>query len=133
MNDRTSHARGWLAKAESDLAAARRLTEGGGPYDGACFHAQQAAEKALKAVLAAVDAPIPRTHNLEDLLVQAAAAAPQSALARSDLDLTDLTPFAVELRCDMEFWPDRPVAVDAAAKAGRVVDLAASIVRPPSR
>jgi HEPN domain-containing protein len=128
MNDKRSHARGWLAKAASDLAAARRLTDGDGPYDVACFHAQQAAEKALKAVLAAVDAPIPRTHNLEDLLAQSAAVAPGSRLATRGLDLADLTPFAVELRYDMEFWPARDVALDAVEKAARVVEMVTAIV-----
>ena len=69
MNDKASHARQWLAKADSDLMASQRLLDGDGPFDAVCFHAQQAAEKALKAWLAVADAPIPRTHNLEDLLV----------------------------------------------------------------
>ena len=50
MNDSGTHARGWLAKAASDLAAARQLAAGDGPYDVACFHAQQAAEKAGRVV-----------------------------------------------------------------------------------
>jgi len=33
-----------------------------------CFHAQQAAEKALKAVLVAYGIPVPKTHNLRTLL-----------------------------------------------------------------
>jgi len=32
-----------------------------------CFHAQQAAEKALKAILVAYDVALPRTHNLRTL------------------------------------------------------------------
>ena len=32
-----------------------------------CFHAQQAAEKALKAILVAYDVIVPRTHNLRTL------------------------------------------------------------------
>ena len=35
-----------------------------------CFHAQQACEKALKAVLASAGTEIPRTHNLEELQVR---------------------------------------------------------------
>ena len=50
MNDSASHARAWLAKAASDLAAAERLLAAAGPYDAVCFHAQQACEKALKGV-----------------------------------------------------------------------------------
>jgi len=41
MADRISHARGWFLKAESDLSAARRVLDGEGPFDTACFHAQQ--------------------------------------------------------------------------------------------
>ena len=37
-------------------------------HDLACFHCQQAAEKYLKALLQEWGLPVPRTHNLEDLL-----------------------------------------------------------------
>jgi HEPN domain-containing protein/predicted nucleotidyltransferase len=59
----------WLNLARGDLASATVLL---GHQDSALrnvgFLAQQAAEKALKAVLAARDADIPRTHDLTDLL-----------------------------------------------------------------
>jgi HEPN domain-containing protein len=41
MNDKRAHARAWLAKAESDHLAARRLLDAGGPFDAVCFHAQR--------------------------------------------------------------------------------------------
>ena len=41
---------GWLRKADSDLATASRVVAGEGPYDTACYHAQQAIEKSLKAL-----------------------------------------------------------------------------------
>lgn len=47
-----------------------------------CFHGQQAAEKALKAVLAAWDLPAPRSH---DLTVLAAAVAPVAAMPEAVL------------------------------------------------
>jgi len=129
MNDSQTHARGWLLKAASDLTAARRLVAAGESYDAACFHAQQAAEKALKAILAAADAPIPRTHNLEDLHAQCltlSLAGVPGDFAR--LDVSELTPFAVELRYDMEFWPERSVAEQAIALASQVYDAAAALV-----
>jgi HEPN domain-containing protein len=67
MSDQTDLARGWLRKACSDLAAARRILSGEGPYDTACFHSQQATEKTFKALLAYRGQPIPRTHDLEEL------------------------------------------------------------------
>jgi len=67
MPDRTQLAPGWFLKAESDLNTAQRMAESDGPYDTACFHAQQAAEKYLKGLLAFQGEPFPRTHNLEEL------------------------------------------------------------------
>jgi HEPN domain-containing protein len=45
--------RRWVRKAEHDLEAARLILAGGSncPYDTACFHCHQAAEKYLKALL----------------------------------------------------------------------------------
>ena len=51
MKDKTDLARAWLEKSDSDLNTARWITDGPGPFDKACFHAQQATEKALKAFL----------------------------------------------------------------------------------
>ena len=40
----------WLARAEGDLALAKVALPEGGYYEDLCFHAQQAAEKAIKAI-----------------------------------------------------------------------------------
>lgn len=66
---RIEDVRGWLRKADLDLrAAAHDLTaSGAGLSSDAVFHAQQAAEKALKAFLAWHDVPFRKTHNLEEL------------------------------------------------------------------
>ena len=129
MNDKASHARQWLAKANSDRIASQRLLDGGGPYDAVCFHAQQAVEKALKALLALADVPIPRTHNLEDLLAQCLALPSMAAASGLEaLDLSDLTPFAVEARYDIEFWPERVEATAALAIATQVCAAVAQIV-----
>ncbi len=119
MNDNSSHARQWMAKANNDLLAGERLVAAGGPYDAVCFHAQQAVEKALKALLAFAQAPIPHTHNLEDL--QAACLEIASVVVPTGLstwDLAELTPFAVESRYDVEFSPDEQTARQAIALAG---------------
>jgi len=57
----------WLQKARRDIRVAE-LALGEDLYDEVAFHAQQAAEKALKAVLVALGARPPRTHSLERLL-----------------------------------------------------------------
>ena len=58
--------RRWLSKARTDLTVALVVLEQGPGMDPwvCCFHAQQAAEKALKAVLVAQGAEPPFIHNL---------------------------------------------------------------------
>jgi HEPN domain-containing protein len=62
--------REWVDKAEGDFATAQReLRARRQPnFDAACFHAQQCAEKYLKALLLEQGATFPKTHNLIDLL-----------------------------------------------------------------
>ena len=59
----------WLKRARSNLARAkadRHLPEV--LYEDLCFDAQQAAEKAIKAVLVYKKIPFPKTHDIIDLL-----------------------------------------------------------------
>jgi len=57
----------WIHKAEEDMVMAR-LAVTNALWSPACFHAQQAAEKALKALFESVALPVPRTHDLVVLL-----------------------------------------------------------------
>jgi HEPN domain-containing protein/predicted nucleotidyltransferase len=59
----------WLAHARSDLVVARLARSNSDVLpEQACFHAQQAVEKAVKAVLLARNVDFPYTHNLEELV-----------------------------------------------------------------
>ena len=61
--------REWLEKAEGDLKVARREAQTTDPvYDAVCFHAQQCAEKYLKALLEEHNVIFPRIHDLVALL-----------------------------------------------------------------
>lgn len=66
----------------------------------AFFHAQQAVEKALKAVMCLHALEYRRTHDLEELAGQLADVGHPPRVAESDLRL--LTPYAVEYRYDDE-------------------------------
>ncbi len=58
----------WLKKATTDLRAAELDLAGDPPLlEDLVFHCQQAAEKALKALLTWHDEPFGKTHNLEEL------------------------------------------------------------------
>lgn len=58
----------WLRYAKANLALAQVPLPAGGLYELLCFHAQQAAEKSLKAVLIHHGIEPPRPHNLENLI-----------------------------------------------------------------
>src|SRR5712692_2174096 len=59
----------WLAKAQHDLAAARKLSAEPDPYlDTAIYHCQQAAEKAVKGFLVFHDQDFEKTHNIRFLV-----------------------------------------------------------------
>jgi HEPN domain-containing protein len=102
---------GWLLKAESDLTNARMCLAAGQALDTACFHAQQAAEKYIKAYLTAHELDFPFIHNLEKL-VELCAQLDPSFLSIKTLS-QELTPYAVELRYDDEFWPSVETAHEA--------------------
>ncbi|MBI4568276.1 MAG: HEPN domain-containing protein [Planctomycetes bacterium] len=111
-------AQGWWRKGDSDLAAARVVLDAGTSLDTTCFHAQQAAEKHLKAFLSFHGVAFPFTHNIEvpiDLC----------ATLRADFLVLkvmaqQLTPFAVEARYNTDFWPDHAVAASALDIAGEI-------------
>ena len=85
----------WLRHARSDLALCRVPKTKAILRQHLCFHAQQAAEKALKAVLVANGVDFPKTHDLAFLMQ----ALPSSvALPPPLVDLPTLNRFAVEQR-----------------------------------
>jgi HEPN domain-containing protein len=123
MRERTDLLRGWLRKAESDLVAMAASLEAGS-YDAACFHAQQAVEKFLKAFLIHSGRPPVHTHNLRKL-VRSCAAVDSAFTGLAEL-VSPLTPYAVELRYDDEFWPSREVAEQARTAALSAKDFICS-------
>lgn len=58
----------WLTRAEGDLALARVPLPEGAFYEDLCFHAQQAAEKSLKAVYQHFGKRFRYTHDLDELI-----------------------------------------------------------------
>ncbi|MDY7001273.1 MAG: HEPN domain-containing protein [Thermodesulfobacteriota bacterium] len=58
----------WLQFAQSDLALAKISLPDQVFYNALCFHAQQAAEKSIKALLVRFGIHPPKTHSIESLL-----------------------------------------------------------------
>ncbi len=116
MNELTTE---WVEKAEGDLATAgRELRARKRPnYDAACFHAQQVAEKYLKAYLQEHSVHFPKTHSLIELLERCLGIGPEFDALRPDLILLDR--YAVRYRYPGEF-ADRQEARQAYSAAKRV-------------
>jgi HEPN domain-containing protein len=102
----------WVAKAEGDFAMmARECQVQKDPnYDGICFHAQQCAEKYLKARLCEADISFSKIHDLVALLEQALGVEPGWEAFREDLAY--LSDFSVTFRYPGES-ADRESAIDA--------------------
>jgi HEPN domain-containing protein len=87
----------YLEKATKDLLTAERMAQEPGDFrDVVCSHAQQCAEKALKAVLIASSSAPSRTHDLERLLEELPDSVPVSTQLALDCSL--LTDFGVAPR-----------------------------------
>jgi HEPN domain-containing protein/predicted nucleotidyltransferase len=108
----------WVQKAEDDLNMARWLRQAPAPfYDGVCFHAQQAAEKYLKAFLEERNIAYPRTHDLIRLLDLSGNLLPELDPLRPNL--ATLSQFAVVTRY-RGFWATQQDADDALHTAEQV-------------
>lgn len=131
MKGPREHALGLLNKAGHDLMAARAILSTGQALDMVCFHAQQAAEKSLKALLALHDVEYPWRHDLGELLELVRPLAP--AIGRLEERTILLTPFAVEVRYDEEFEPPLNEAVEALQTATEIHTLITQIIQHPDR
>jgi HEPN domain-containing protein len=93
--DVAAEARRWLRYAEEDLKTAEMIVKEGLPAREACWLAQQAAEKALKAALVLEQVDFPKTHDLDSLR----ALVPEGwTLRDTGADLAALSQWAVEAR-----------------------------------
>jgi HEPN domain-containing protein len=111
VNDSLAEAQRWLRFAGEDLRQAEAiLAQHVFVPRHACWLAQQAAEKAMKAVLVAEGVAFPRTHDLDHLRTLIPAG---RAVSRTAADLSALSEYAVDARYPGD-WPDL-MAVDADA------------------
>ena len=113
----------WVEKAEEDFALAKSAIQRKKPLlTGACFHAQQCAEKYIKALLVSKKADFPKTHDLDALrnLI------PDGWQLKPDHpDLASLTEWAVEARYPGD-WPEA-VEGDARLAVEKARTVSASV------
>lgn len=110
-----------LRLAAADLEAARLLNVPGQRHN-ACFHAQQAAEKALKAVLMALGEGFPKTHDLAYLVTRIRARTSFPPLGE---ETSVLNEYSVSTRYEPLLDEiDEPTTDEAVHLAARVVEAA---------
>jgi HEPN domain-containing protein len=120
--------RQWVEKAEHDLRNAEHtLTmEEDCPFDTVCFHAQQCAEKYLKALLLSQLLDFPRTHDLR-VLVQLILS--KLSLNLDMAELVKLNRYSIESRYPGDWDPiSRSDAEEAVAIAQRVRDIIKNVL-----
>jgi HEPN domain-containing protein len=121
MNDLTIE---WVQKAEGDYETTLRESRvrRNPNYDAVCFHAQQTAEKYLKAVLQESGSPFPKTHNLIELLEMCLRVDPTFEMMRRPLVLLDR--YAIRYR-----YPGESAEKDEGQAAVQAVKVVREIAR----
>ena len=113
----------WIEKAEEDYNIAQLAQQASRPFHNSiCFHAQQCIEKYLKAWLQEANIPVPRTHNLEELLVLILPTLP--AWSHWQPDFKRITGYAVDSR-----YPGESATADDTQHAMRICNAVRQAVR----
>ena len=120
LEDRLRHfAAEWRQRAKSNLARAKQPKPAEVFWEDYCFDAQQAAEKAVKAVLTVRGIDFPKSHDIAELLLLLAPADVSDDLWSAER----LTQYAVVTR-----YPGRKPPVSE-EECGQAVTLAEQVVR----
>jgi len=120
--------RAWLAQARKDEAHARYALEGGF-HAHACYSAQQAVEKALKALLLRAGEAAGRTHSVVGLrraLSEASVTIPDDVLSLAEAQ--DMTRLNIETRYPLGDAEDAPFELFGLEQADRAVAVAGRVL-----
>jgi len=113
----------WLEKSRRDLSAAEYAMTSEEVFpDIICFHAQQSAEKSLKALIVTHGETVPKTHNLGNLVSIIEEWEP--GIISILEDALDLTPYAIESRypdSDNPSYEDAKEAIQSATRIREIV------------
>jgi HEPN domain-containing protein len=109
----------WLRKGKDDLTVAKlSLKSKSKIYWAACFHAQQSAEKYLKAFLISVGVSPPKTHDMPELVSLCAGV--DEAFSSINPEARFLNAFSVEVRYPLEMEPSAKEAEKSLKAASRI-------------
>lgn len=114
----------WVQKAEGDYIVVQKMFRARKQpvYDAVCFHAQQCAEKYLKAYLQEHERDVPKIHKLLDLLKLCKEVEPGLEILLPDLK--ELERFSVDVR-----YPGAGADKDEAGIAFKAVQTVREFLR----
>jgi len=120
----------WTRKAESDFKTAEHILtlKRNCPYDAVCFHAQQCAEKYLKALLVSRSLYFPKTHDLR-LLMQKLPADVKLEVPLEEV--VSLNRYTIEARYPGDWEPFNRKEAERAVAIARKVREAVKACLPP--
>jgi len=121
--------RQWLAKADNDLLNIQNnLASRDIPWDTMCFHAQQAAERTLKALIVHDGGTPNRTHDLVALLAACSASHPE--LRQLENDCRTLSLLATRVRYPDDFLQlNETIARDALTKSQTICNRVRGLLK----
>jgi HEPN domain-containing protein len=119
----------WIKKADLDFSTSLWLSAEPEFRDIVVFHAQQAVEKYLKALLTRHQTEFPKTHVIRRLLLLLQPVEPTLASALEDANW--LSPFGVDIRYPADFPETLPGDEARALEvAGRVKNAVMTVLNP---
>lgn len=122
----------WITKADEDIAAVELCLRAANPLINiAAFHTQQAAEKLLKAAIAAAGIEPPRVHDLAELADLAANAEP--AVRAQAEQVETITSWAVLTRYPSHGDTPPPTSEEIAAALQLVRELRGVVAKATTR
>jgi HEPN domain-containing protein len=129
IDDLNDYVDKWLFRADEDIAVVDRLmqTDAQAYASTVCFHAQQAVEKYLKALLASKGVDFPRTHDVDFLLAECRKV---TSGELHHIDLKSMTDFGVSVRYPDDFYvPDLSETTYYAQVAKEIKAIATALIK----
>jgi len=116
-------AKEWLRYAKSDLNTAKHMFSDVHPKETeiSCYHAQQCAEKSLKAYLIAKETDLPYIHDLVEL--NRLCAAIESSFSTIQSYCVSLNPYGVQVRYPNELAVDDSITAQAINYAEKILEF----------
>jgi len=116
-------AKEWLRYAKSDLNTAKHMFSDVHPKETeiSCYHAQQCAEKSLKAYLIAKKTDLPYIHDLVEL--NRLCAAIESSFSTIQPYCVSLNPYGVQVRYPNELAVDDSITAQAINYAEKILEF----------